>query len=179
MTWPVLLADAGRLIGVVLLGLQVWLLFVLLARLAPGYSRRPPIAPRRTPRTDTTVTVMVTTLNEVNRVGPCLDGLMQQEAPLLAALTVARQPACQEAHREAADHVDCQRRPRERGHCLRPEPGGQPTPGLVTQGSPDRAAKGDVEGGGKRRKRGHAVALSRVGPCCKAAPGLAKRAHFD
>ncbi len=88
MTWPVLLADAGRLIGVVLLGLQVWLLCVLLARLAPGYSRRPPIAPRRTPRTDTTVTVMVTTLNEVNRVGPCLDGLMQQEAPLLEVLVV-------------------------------------------------------------------------------------------
>ncbi|MFN9424386.1 glycosyltransferase [Gemmatimonas sp.] len=88
MTLPVLLADAGRLIGVVLLGLQVWLLFVLLARLAPGYSRRPPIAPRRTPRTDTTVTVMVTTLNEVNRVGPCLDGLMQQEAPLLEVLVV-------------------------------------------------------------------------------------------
>ncbi|WP_409965135.1 glycosyltransferase [Gemmatimonas sp.] len=88
MTLPVLLADAGRLIGVVLLGLQVWLLFVLLARLAPGYSRRPPIAPRRTPRTDTTVTVMVTTLNEANRVGPCLDGLMQQEAPLLEVLVV-------------------------------------------------------------------------------------------
>ncbi len=88
MTLPMVFADAGRLIGVVLLGLQVWLLFVLLARLAPGYSRRPPIAPRRTPRTDTTVTVMVTTLNEVNRVGPCLEGLMQQDAPLLEVLVV-------------------------------------------------------------------------------------------
>ena len=88
MTLPMVFADAGRLIGVVLLGLQVWLLFVLLARLAPGYSRRPPIAPRRTPRSDTTVTVMVTTLNEVNRVGPCLEGLMQQDAPLLEVLVV-------------------------------------------------------------------------------------------
>ena len=44
--------------------------------------------PRRTPRTDTTVTVMVTTLNEVHRVGPCLDGLMQQQEPLLEVLVV-------------------------------------------------------------------------------------------
>ncbi|MCZ8204622.1 glycosyltransferase [Gemmatimonas sp.] len=88
MTLPMVFADAGRLIGVVLLGLQVWLLFVLLARLAPGYSRRPPIAPRRTPRSDTTVTVMVTTLNEAKRVGPCLEGLMQQDAPLLEVLVV-------------------------------------------------------------------------------------------
>jgi len=31
---------------------------------------------------------MVTTLNEVHRVGPCLDGLMQQQAPLLEVLVV-------------------------------------------------------------------------------------------
>ncbi|GAB1341619.1 glycosyltransferase family 2 protein [Gemmatimonas sp.] len=81
-------SDAGRLVGVALLGVQVWLLLVLLVRLMPGYSRRPPVAPRRTPRTDTTVTVMVTTLNEVHRVGPCLDGLMQQQEPLLEVLVV-------------------------------------------------------------------------------------------
>jgi dolichol-phosphate mannosyltransferase len=83
-----LLADGGRLVGLVLLAIQVWLLLVLLARLMPGYSRRPPIAPRRTPRTDTTVTVMVTTLNEAKRVGPCLEGLMQQQEPLLEVLVV-------------------------------------------------------------------------------------------
>lgn len=83
-----LFADAGRVAGIALLGIQVWLLLVLLVRLMPGYSRRPPIAPRRTPRTDTTVTVMVTTLNEANRVGPCLEGLMQQQEPLLEVLVV-------------------------------------------------------------------------------------------
>lgn len=82
------MADTARAVGMVLLALQVWLLLVLLVRLMPGYSRRPPIAPRRSPRTDTTVTVMVTTLNEVNRVGPCLEGLMQQQAPLLEVLVV-------------------------------------------------------------------------------------------
>jgi dolichol-phosphate mannosyltransferase len=88
MTMPALFADTGRLVGLVLLALQVWLLLVLLVRLMPGYSRRPPIAPRRTPRHDTTVTVMVTTLNEAQRVGPCLEGLMQQQAPLLEVLVV-------------------------------------------------------------------------------------------
>lgn len=83
-----LVADSGRFIGMLLLGVQVWLLLVLLVRLMPGYSRRPPIAPRRSPRTDTTVTVMVTTLNEVHRVGPCLEGLMQQQEPLLEVLVV-------------------------------------------------------------------------------------------
>ncbi len=73
---------------VILLVMQLCLLLVLFARLMPGYSRRPPVAPRTLPRTDTTVTVMVTTLNEVNRVGPCLEGLMQQEAPLLEVLVV-------------------------------------------------------------------------------------------
>ena len=83
-----LLSDIGRVVGIVLLAAQVWLLLVLLVRLMPGYSRRSPIAPRRTPRTDTTVTVMVTTLNEAKRVGPCLEGLMQQQEPLLEVLVV-------------------------------------------------------------------------------------------
>ncbi len=74
--------------GVVLLALQAWLLIVLLIRLMPGYSRRPPIAPRTTPRRDTTVSVIVTTLNEAKRVGPCLEGLMQQQEPMLEVLVV-------------------------------------------------------------------------------------------
>jgi dolichol-phosphate mannosyltransferase len=88
MNMAALFADTGRIVGLVLLVLQVWLLLVLLVRLMPGYSRRPPVAPRRTPRNDTTVTVMVTTLNEAKRVGPCLDGLMQQQAPMLEVLVV-------------------------------------------------------------------------------------------
>ena len=75
-------------VGVVLLAVQIWLLMVLLIRLMPGYSRRPPIAPRTTPRRDTTVSVIVTTLNEAKRVGPCLEGLMQQQDPMLEVLVV-------------------------------------------------------------------------------------------
>lgn len=75
-------------VGVLLLALQAWLLLVLLVRLMPGYSRRPPIAPRTVPRRDTRVSVIVTTLNEVTRVGPCLEGLMQQQEPMLEVLVV-------------------------------------------------------------------------------------------
>lgn len=82
------LTDFARAAGLLLLAIQGWLLFVLLVRLAPGHSRRPPVAPRRSPRGDTTVSVIVTTLNEVHRVGPCLEGLMQQQEPLLEVLVV-------------------------------------------------------------------------------------------
>lgn len=83
-----ILAELTRALGIGVLGVQVVLLLVLLARLMPGRTRRPPIAPRTTPRADTTVSVIVTTLNEAKRVGPCLDGLMQQDAPLLEVLVV-------------------------------------------------------------------------------------------
>ena len=76
------------LAGVLLLGAQLPLLLLLLARLMPGRTRRPPIAPRTVPRRDTTVTVIVATLNEARRIGPCLEGLMQQQEPLLEVLVV-------------------------------------------------------------------------------------------
>jgi dolichol-phosphate mannosyltransferase len=88
MSHATLSVDIGRVVGMVLLGGQVWLLLVLLVRLMPGYTRRPPVTPRRTPRRDTTVSVMVTTLNEAKRIGPCLDGLMQQREPMLEVLVV-------------------------------------------------------------------------------------------
>jgi dolichol-phosphate mannosyltransferase len=81
-------ADLLRGAGMVLLAVQVPMLLLLLARLMPGRSRRPPIAPRTTPRRDTTVSVIVATLNEARRIGPCLDGLMRQEEPLLEVLVV-------------------------------------------------------------------------------------------
>ncbi|MBL0940682.1 MAG: glycosyltransferase [Gemmatimonadaceae bacterium] len=74
--WGVLLAGQGVLLA------------VLLWRLMPGRHRRPPIAPRAAPRSDTTVSVVLTTLNEAERVGPCLEGLMHQQAPLLEVLVV-------------------------------------------------------------------------------------------
>ncbi len=82
------IGEAGRAVGLAVLMVQVPLLLLLLARLMPGRTRRPPIAPRLTPRTDTTVTVIVATLNEAKRIGPCLSGLMAQTEPMLEVLVV-------------------------------------------------------------------------------------------
>jgi dolichol-phosphate mannosyltransferase len=82
------MSEILRGAGLALLAVQVPLLLVLLARLMPGRNRRPPIAPRTTPRRDTTVSVIVATLNEARRIGPCLEGLMQQQEPLLEVLVV-------------------------------------------------------------------------------------------
>jgi dolichol-phosphate mannosyltransferase len=74
--------------GLALLALQVPALLLLLSRLMPGRTRRPPVEPLRTPRRDTTVSVVVATLNEAKRIGPCLEGLMAQTEPLLEVLVV-------------------------------------------------------------------------------------------
>jgi len=71
-----------------LAAVQGVLFIALILRLLPGRTRRPPVAPRITPRTDTSVTVIVATLNEAHRIGPCLEGLMQQPAPLQEILVV-------------------------------------------------------------------------------------------
>ncbi len=88
MTAAISLIDVARGVGLTLLTVQVPLLLLLLARLMPGRTRRPPIAPRLTPRTDTTVTVIVATLNEAKRIGPCLAGLTAQTSPMLEVLVV-------------------------------------------------------------------------------------------
>ncbi len=80
--------DVLRSLGVVLLAVQVVALLVLLARLLPGRTRRPPVEPVLEPRRDTTVSVIVATLNEAQRIGPCLEGLMRQTSPLLEVLVV-------------------------------------------------------------------------------------------
>jgi dolichol-phosphate mannosyltransferase len=88
MNATALAGDLWRGVGVLLLLVQLPLLLLLLARLMPGRTRRPPIAPRLTPRTDTTVTVVVATLNEAKRIGPCLAGLMAQTEPMCEVLIV-------------------------------------------------------------------------------------------
>ncbi len=80
--------DPFRVAGLALLALQVPALLLLLSRLMPGRTRRPPVEPLRTPRRDTTVTVVVATLNEAKRIGPCLEGLMAQTDPMLEVLVV-------------------------------------------------------------------------------------------
>jgi dolichol-phosphate mannosyltransferase len=75
-------------IAIPLLAVQVVLLLLLLVRLMPGRTRRPPVQPVLEPRSDTSVTVVVATLNEARRIGPCLQGLMQQTSPMLEVLVV-------------------------------------------------------------------------------------------
>ncbi len=74
--------------GYVLLALQSAALLLLLLRLMPGRTRRAAVPPVLVARRDTTVTVIVATLNEANRIGPCLEGLMAQTDPLLEVLVV-------------------------------------------------------------------------------------------
>ena len=71
-----------------LLVAQAVALLLLVQRLLPGRRRQPPVLPAREPRTDTTVSVVVATLNEAHRIAPCLAGLLAQGAPLLEVLVV-------------------------------------------------------------------------------------------
>ena len=62
-----------------LAAVQAVALVVLMARLAPGRRRRPPVPPVADAEApDTTLTITVATLNEAKRIGPCLEGLMRQ-----------------------------------------------------------------------------------------------------
>ena len=71
-----------------LLAAQAAALIALIIRLLPGRRRRPPIEPCAYEIADTTVSVIVTTLNEAHRIKPCLDGLRAQGQPLLEVLVV-------------------------------------------------------------------------------------------
>lgn len=68
--------------GAISLGLlivQAPAVFILLSRLLKGPSRRPPIEPlTATPELLGAVSVVVPTLNEAKRIGPCLAGLTRQ-----------------------------------------------------------------------------------------------------
>ena len=72
----------------VLLIVQFLALLILAARLSAGRTRRAPTPPHLAEITDTTVSVVVPTLNEAARIGPCLAGLRAQGRPLLEVLIV-------------------------------------------------------------------------------------------
>ena len=61
---------------------------LLILRLLPGRTRRPPVAPLLGDAHAGRVTVVVTSLDEAHRIGPCLDGLRAQGPAMLEALIV-------------------------------------------------------------------------------------------
>lgn len=66
-------------------------LLVIAARLAPGRTRRPPERPRPDDRDfgdDDALTIVIATLNEAARLGPCLDAVCAQGAPVREILVV-------------------------------------------------------------------------------------------
>ncbi|MBD0334630.1 MAG: glycosyltransferase [Cyanobacteria bacterium Co-bin13] len=66
-------------LAAVLLVLQLPPLLVLLSRLLQGPGRRPPLQPQSaTPDQLGSVSIVVPTLNEAHRIGPCLAGLSRQ-----------------------------------------------------------------------------------------------------
>lgn len=72
-----------------LLALQLPAVMVLLSRLLKGPTRRPPLQPRRaTPEQMGAVSVVVPTLNEVDRLSPCLAGLSAQTYEVREILVV-------------------------------------------------------------------------------------------
>ncbi|HEX6052388.1 MAG TPA: glycosyltransferase [Gemmatimonadaceae bacterium] len=67
---------------------QVAALLVLLGRLRGGRRRAPPVEPLPAGLTDTTVSVLLPTLNEGHRIAPCLDGLHRQGPPLSEVIVI-------------------------------------------------------------------------------------------
>ncbi|MEP6780841.1 MAG: glycosyltransferase family 2 protein [Gemmatimonadaceae bacterium] len=63
-------------------------LVLLIDRLLPGRRRQKPVLPAKDSLRDTTVSVVVATLNEAARIGPCLAGLQSQREPMLEVLVV-------------------------------------------------------------------------------------------
>lgn len=68
--------------------LQATLVTVLASRLLSGRGRRPAERPRPEGRAGPGLTMVVATLNEAARIGPCLAGLRQQGAPVTEILVV-------------------------------------------------------------------------------------------
>jgi dolichol-phosphate mannosyltransferase len=73
---------------VVLAALQGLALLLVIVRLLPGRRRRPPVAPVPEGLEGSSVSVVVATLNEARRIGPCLAGLAKQGAPLREVIVV-------------------------------------------------------------------------------------------
>ena len=74
------------MLALALLVAQSIALVVLLARLSRGRTRRAPLAPA--PAEAGAVSVIVATLNEAHRIGPCLEGLHRQGPELAEVLVV-------------------------------------------------------------------------------------------
>ena len=76
------MSDLSPLIGLIsllILLFQGSATLILLSRLSKGAVRRPPLLPEKvTPEMVGKVSVVVPTLNEAERIGPCLAGLHQQ-----------------------------------------------------------------------------------------------------
>jgi len=68
----------AQTLGLLVLGIRLW----------PGRTRLPPVPPHPWEIDDTTVSVIVPTLNEAARIAPCLAGLRVQGRPLLEVLVV-------------------------------------------------------------------------------------------
>ena len=66
---------------------QAACLALLLVRLWPGRTRHPPVAPRLDPASAGIVSIVVVTLNEARRIGPCLEGLIAQ-GPIVREMLV-------------------------------------------------------------------------------------------
>lgn len=85
-------SDSGLLISAIallLLTIQLPAVMVLLSRLLKGPTRRPPLQPSHaTPDQTDAVSVVVPTLNEANRIQPCLQGLSQQTTEVREILVV-------------------------------------------------------------------------------------------
>ena len=80
--------SAGA-IALVLLMLQLPATMVLLSRLVKGPTRRPPLQPRAaTPAQSGSVSVVVPTLNEAQRITPCLEGLKHQTGEVREIIVV-------------------------------------------------------------------------------------------
>lgn len=68
--------------------LQSLLAAVLVTRLGGGRTRRPPEAPRPEGLRGPDLTIIVATLDEAARIGPCLEGLLAQGEPVREILVV-------------------------------------------------------------------------------------------
>lgn len=74
-----MISEAISAIALILLAVQLPAVMVLLSRLLKGPTRRRPLQPRSaTPAQAGTVSVVVPTLNEAERIAPCLAGLARQ-----------------------------------------------------------------------------------------------------
>ena len=89
------MSDLSPLIGLIsllILLFQGSATLILLSRLSKGAVRRPPLLPEKvTPEMVGKVSVVVPTLNEADRIGPCLAGLHQQTSEVREILIVDSQ----------------------------------------------------------------------------------------